>query len=126
MSSTVVLASLSLLLSAGAPLAPAPEAKIRVRPQIGKPQLVRPGVPDPNAFPSDAECQALGPVRTPLPFKPGESLDFDVDAIGIRAGSMNMLTLQPKDGVLPVEVTVQTNTFFSKIRKVEGMARSEL
>ncbi len=75
-------------------------------------------------MPTAAQCLALGPVRSPLPFRPGETLDFDVDALGIKAGTMDMRVLPARDGRWPIAVTVKSNTFFSKIRKVEGLATS--
>jgi hypothetical protein len=84
-----------------------------------------PTTPPPSPFPTDAQCQALGPVRRPLAFGPGESLEFDVDALGAKAGSMAMRVLpQAGDGRWRLEVTVQTNTFFSKVRSVKGTATS--
>jgi hypothetical protein len=77
-------------------------------------------------MPTAAQCLALGPVRSPLPFRPGETLEFDVDALGVKAGSMDMRVLPPRDGRWPVSVTVKSNTFFSKIRKVEGLATSTI
>ena len=77
-------------------------------------------------FPTDAECKALGSVMSPMPFGPGEQLSFDIDSMGMRAGEMKMTTLPTQDGVMTVETTVETNTFFSKIRKVKGVARSEV
>lgn len=78
----------------------------------------------PSPMPTDAECQSLGPVLTPLAFKPGETLDFDVDAMGARAGTMVMRVLPRTDGTWGLEATVETNTFFSKIRSVQGTATS--
>ncbi|HEY0881009.1 MAG TPA: DUF3108 domain-containing protein [Archangium sp.] len=77
-------------------------------------------------FPTDAECKSLGSVMNPSPFGPGETLEFDIDALGARAGTMTMQALPLRDGVLPLEVTVETNTFFSKVRRVKGTARSDL
>ncbi len=85
--------------------------------------------PQPKAlspFPTDAQCQALGPVMNPIPFGPGETLEFDVDALGARAATMTMQTLPIRDGVMPLEVAVETNTFFSKVRRVKGIAKSDL
>ena len=79
-----------------------------------------------SPFPTDAQCVALGQVMSPIPFGPGETLEFDIDALGARAGSMTMQTLPIRDGVMPLEVAVETNTFFSKVRRVKGTAKSEL
>lgn len=77
-------------------------------------------------FPSDAECVALGAPINPIPFTAGETLDFDVDALGARAASMSMQVLPLRDGLLPLEVSVETNTFFSKVRRVKGVGKSYL
>jgi hypothetical protein len=77
-------------------------------------------------IPTDAECQALGPVKTPLSFGPGEVLDYDIDAVGAKAGKMTMRTLPVKDGLMPIEITAQTNTFFSKVRRVNAVATTWL
>lgn len=76
--------------------------------------------------PTDAQCLALGSVLSPLPLVSGETLDYEIDALGARAGTMTMRTLAARDGILPLEVEVETNTFFNKIRKVRGVAKSEL
>lgn len=85
-----------------------------------------PTKPPPPPIPSEAECLALGAVMSPIPFGPGERLEFDVDALGARAGTLSIQTLSIRDGVLPIEVAVETNSFFSKVRRVKGVARSEL
>lgn len=78
----------------------------------------------PAPLPSDAECTALPAARLPLSFAPGETLDYDLDALGAKAGRMTMRVLPMKDGALPVEVSAETNTFFSKVRKVKGSGTS--
>ncbi len=112
-----LIASSTLVLAANGP-APAPRGSVV---KVVKPQ---PGQRSP--FPTEAQCQALGSVMTPIPFGPGETLEFDIDALGARAGTMTMQTLPIRDGVLPLEVAVETNTFFSKVRRVKGTAKSEL
>ncbi|MCP3141214.1 DUF3108 domain-containing protein [Pyxidicoccus xibeiensis] len=74
-----------------------------------------------------APCaQALPSLRTPMAFMPGEVLEFDLDAMGAQAGKMTMRVQKQKDGHLPVEVEAQTNTFFSKVRRVKGSATTYL
>jgi len=85
-----------------------------------------PGPKKPPPMPTDAECLALGAPMTPTPFMPGETLDFDVDALGAHAATMTMRTLPLNDGLLPLEVNVETNTLFNKIRKVTGVGKSWL
>ena len=75
-------------------------------------------------FPTDAECLSLPVVRMPLAFQSGETLDYDLDAMGAKAGRMTMKVLPLKDGALPIEVSAETNTFFSKVRKVKGSGTS--
>ncbi len=84
-------------------------------------------VPTPPALPplpSDAECAALPAARLPLSFLPGETLDYDLDALGAKAGRMTMRVLPLRDGSLPVEIHAETNTFFSKVRRVNGSGTS--
>jgi hypothetical protein len=76
--------------------------------------------------PSDAECPTLPPIKGPLAFTAGEQLEFEMDALGALAGRLRMRVLPQKDGTLPVEASVQTSTFFSKIRRVKGLATSYL
>jgi hypothetical protein len=77
-------------------------------------------------LPSEAQCLALGAPRSPRSFGPGETLDFDIDALGAKAGHMIMRVLPSKQGFLPVEIDVETNTFFSKVRRVKGVGISTL
>jgi hypothetical protein len=74
-----------------------------------------------------ARCaQALPTPRSPLAFTPGELLEFDLDALGATAGKMSMEVQKKQDGALPVQVKVQTNSFFSKVRRVDATAMSYL
>ena len=77
-------------------------------------------------LPTDAQCVALPPPHLPLAFGPGETLDYDLDALGAKAGKMTMRVLPLKDGLLPVEIHAETNTFFSKVRRVRGTGTSFL
>ena len=77
--------------------------------------------------PSESECKALPPIRTPLSFATGEVLEYELDAMGIaQAGRLTMHVLPVREGKLPVEVKAQTNTLFSKIRRVKGLATTYL
>lgn len=82
--------------------------------------------PPPLKIPTDTECKALGPPKTPLSFGPGEQLEYELDAMGATAGKLNLRVLPMKDGMLPVEASAQTNTFFSKVRRVKGTGTSYL
>jgi Protein of unknown function (DUF3108) len=71
-------------------------------------------------------CPPLPDLRRPLAFGPGEMLAFDLDALGARAGKMTVRVLPQKDGHLPIQAEAETNTFFSKVRRVKGTATSYL
>lgn len=77
-------------------------------------------------MPSDAECRPLPAWRGPLSFGAGEVLEYDLDALGAKAGKMTLSVKPPKDQKIPVEIFVETNTFFSKVRRVRGTATSYL
>ncbi len=79
-----------------------------------------------SPFPTDTQCVALGNIKTPIAFGPGETLEFDLDALGARAGTMTMRVLPLRDGLMPIEVHAKTNTFFSKVRRVDGTGTSYL
>ncbi len=70
--------------------------------------------------------QTLPPLRAPLAFTAGELLEFDLDALGATAGKMSMQVQKKQNGSLPVQVKVQTNSFFSKVRRVDATAMSYL
>lgn len=91
-----------------------------------KKEATAPPPPPPLKIPTDAECQALAAPMKPMSFGPGETLEFELDAMGATAGRLQLKVLPVKDGKLPVEATAQTNTFFSKVRKVNGVGTSYL
>jgi hypothetical protein len=77
--------------------------------------------------PTDAQCPALGPLLKTLPFRPGETLDYEVDALGAKAAKLVLRTLPARaDGRWPVSIEIETNTFFNKIRAVKGLGVSTL
>ena len=57
-------------------------------------------------MPTDAQCQALAAPKAPFAFGPGEVLEYDLDAMGAKAGRMTMSVKPLKDTKLPVEVVV--------------------
>jgi Protein of unknown function (DUF3108) len=77
-------------------------------------------------MPTDAQCAPLPPLARPMAFGPGEVLEYDVDALGARAAEMTMRVLPLRDGRLPIEAHVETNTFFNKVRKVNGTGLSSV
>lgn len=71
------------------------------------------------------QCSATMPaLRSPLAFAPGEQFDFDLDAMGATAGRLSIQVQKKQEGALPVQVQIQTNTFFSKVRRVNATAVS--
>lgn len=76
--------------------------------------------------PSDAECLKLPAVKAPFAFRPGEELEFDVDAMGANAGKLFLRAQPVKNGLLPIEVEAKTNTLFAKVRRVSGGGTSFL
>ncbi|MBL8952219.1 MAG: DUF3108 domain-containing protein [Myxococcaceae bacterium] len=79
-----------------------------------------------EAIPGDAECRPLPAWRGPIAFGPGEVLEYDLDALGAKAGRMTMSVKPPREQRLAVEVAIETNTFFSKVRRVKGSGTSYL
>lgn len=85
-----------------------------------------PAPPAKAAMPNEGQCIALGSPGAPIPFGPGETLEYDIDALGAKAGRMTMRVEPSREGNLPIEVSVETNTFFSKVRRVRGSGTSYL
>ncbi|WP_338867306.1 DUF3108 domain-containing protein [Myxococcus stipitatus] len=71
-------------------------------------------------------AQALPALRMPLTFMPGEVLEFDLDAMGAQAGKMTLRVQKQQNGQIPVLAEAQTNSFFSKVRRVRGSATTWL
>jgi len=74
-------------------------------------------------------CPSLPRPRAgPAPFPPGESLTYDVDVLGAKAGRMTFEVLSPTahNVELPIRVRAESNTFFTKIRKVKAEVTSYL
>jgi len=78
-----------------------------------------------------AACAVLPKIRSgPLPFPPGESLTYEVDIMGARAGKMTFDVLPTKGrGVaaeVPIRVRAESNSFFTKVRRIKGEVISYL
>jgi hypothetical protein len=71
---------------------------------------------------------ALPPLRGgPLPWKPGETLGFDIDVMGVvKAGSLSLAAERPILGQIAVQARVRNTSVFAKVRKVSGTAFSWL
>lgn len=94
-------------------------------PSPGKGEVHR-ATPPPPPVPLPQCTSTLPPLRSPLAFASGERLEFDLDALGATAGKLTIEVLKNQEGTLPVQVQVQTNTFFSKVRRVNATAVSYL
>ena len=63
----------------------------------GAPALA--AAPAPKPVPTDAECKPLPALLGKTsPFSVGETLRFELDALGAKAGTMTMQVLPQKDG----------------------------
>jgi hypothetical protein len=71
-------------------------------------------------MPTDAECQKLPPLHPPYSFASGEELEYDVDAMGAKAGKLYLRVRPSLDGSLPLQAEAKPNTFFEKIRRISG------
>lgn len=80
----------------------------------------------PSPIPADKQCRTLGSPTTPYAFPAGETLEYALDAMGAEAGTLTVRVLPRRDGSIPIEVKTQTNTFFSKVRRVKATAMSYL
>src|SRR5260370_144664 len=79
-----------------------------------------------SIYNAQRDCSRRPDLRRPWALGPGEMLAFDLDALGARAGKMTVRVLPQKDGQLPILAEAETNTFFSKVRRVKGTATSYL
>jgi hypothetical protein len=62
----------------------------------------------------------LPALRSSLAFMPGEQLEFELDALGAKAGVMRMHVQRQQGGELPVQVEVRSSSFMSKVRRVRA------
>ncbi len=81
--------------------------------------------PPPNPAPEKplAACAPLPKPRSGLlPFAGGESLTYDVDVMGARAGQMTFAVRPwPRNAAeIPIRVKAESNTFFNKMRRIRG------
>jgi hypothetical protein len=119
---SILLASLVLLATAAHAQQPA-AAEAAAQDVPPSQDMAPPGTP---AQPVALCANPLPPLHSPLAFMPGEQLEFDLDALGAQAGKMTMKVQRPDKGALPVQIEAQTNTFFSKVRRVRGVGISYL
>jgi hypothetical protein len=73
-------------------------------------------------LPSDDACRPLPPLLKLPPFPAGETLRFELDAMGAKAGQMTMQVLPLEDGLMPIRVEAETSTFLRSLRNVKGHA----
>jgi hypothetical protein len=61
----------------------------------------------------------------PRPWRAGESLEWDVDVMGIAtAGAITAAVDKPAGGLIPVRVRVKNTSVFAKVRRIRGVATS--
>ncbi|MGI5864031.1 MAG: DUF3108 domain-containing protein [Myxococcales bacterium] len=118
-----LVASILLLASASAqPQAPAAPPAAQSSQRASKPPPPR--VAGVTPAPAGACAMLPKPRSGPPPFSPGELLSYDIDVMGVRAGTMSFEVLpaqgRGKKAVLPVRVRAESNTFFNKVRKVKA------
>jgi hypothetical protein len=116
-----LLAMLLLGAAAGESAAPPPPPPPPASAALEPPRT--PNAP-PKPPPTDAQCPGFPLPRQPLHQKPGERLEFDLDALGAKAGTLSIVLRSAAQGMWSLDVEVGSNTFFSKIRKVHGTASS--
>ncbi len=70
----------------------------------------------------------LPPLRgAPLPWKPGETLGFDIDVMGVvKAGSLSLAVERPILGQIAARARIRNTSVFAKVRRVSGTALSWL
>ncbi len=71
-----------------------------------------------------APCGQPAPPAGEHPFVPGETLLYDLDIMGMRAGTLTLTVDPPTGGGSSFSASTRTNTFFASIREVEGRART--
>lgn len=91
---------------------------------VGAPTLAADG-PALKPVPTDEECKPL-PALTggKAAFTPGETLRFELDAMGAKAGTMTMSVLPVKDGLLPLRVDAEASAFVRTLTTIKGTATS--
>ena len=72
----------------------------------------------------EVRCEGLPSTRGPRSFKPGEQLDYELDAGAARLGKMSMRTLAADSKKIAVEVRGQTNAFISTWRRLRAAEKS--
>ncbi|MCP3060742.1 DUF3108 domain-containing protein [Myxococcus sp. K38C18041901] len=120
-----LLATCLMLTSGGAAWAQLPDTEAD-KPEGDKPAESTEAKPEEAPVTVEPCAQALPALRMPLAFMPGEVLEFDLDAMGAQAGKMTLRVQKPQDGQIPVLAQAETNSFFSKVRRVRGSATTWL
>ncbi|NTX04069.1 DUF3108 domain-containing protein [Myxococcus sp. CA051A] len=121
-----LLAAWLMLSSGGTAWAQLPDTEAD-KPEADKPaEASAAATPEEPPITVEPCAQALPALRMPLAFMPGEVLEFDLDAMGAQAGKMTLRVQKQQDGQIPVLAEAQTNSFFSKVRRVRGSATTWL
>lgn len=91
-----------------------------------------PPAADPGARPEGAEDAACGlpPLASPAgerPWRPGETLTFDLDVLGmVKAGTLQITIERPMSGgkIVPLRARARTDAAVSQLKKFAGVALS--
>lgn len=69
-------------------------------------------------------CEILPPDTGKRVFDIGESLTYDLDVMGVRAGRLSMEVARQDRKHLAINAWARSNTFFENVRKLDGRATS--
>ncbi len=69
-------------------------------------------------------CGSAPPPPGAWTFEVGERITYDVDVMGVRAGTLTLEVQRPTGGGLAFVARAKTNTFFENVRKLTGRATS--
>ena len=125
------------------PATPVPATPVPATPDGGS-RVTAPRAGDPRTPPSSAKgpahpaprahapagprgvapCGGPPPAAGPVPFAPGEVLHYDLDVLGVRAGTLDLDVARDPAGGYAFRALARSNTFFENIRKVRGRATS--
>lgn len=98
--------------------------------------------PNPAISPLLPAVRRNGPVAPPRPSKPlvqctssplpageipypvGETLTYDLDVTGVRAGKLQLKYTRPDEHTVEITALAESNTFFENVRKLKAKATS--
>jgi len=68
----------------------------------------------------DLSCKALPPIQKPLAFPVGETLGYEITYSVVKAGKATFRVLPPFKGKVHLQANAKSNSFFNKIRRMQG------